>query len=178
MLFGVGGHNSLLWSPEPGCKATQARCPAPLPCRNSAPGVCIAGASLLAKLCCPCSSLCSATLGGLLGGGGGSVQPSQRISPYLSKQPPRPASAPKPRTPASTGKFRERALASEVLAVLNPHVAAPAEVRLEQGLPTGLRVAAQQGNDWSSSCCASMGGGNAGSVSAGTLQIVSQPSPS
>ena len=77
--------------------------------------------------------LCSATVGSFLGGSTNgpaatSAQPSQRISPYLSKQTPRPGSTAKPRTPASSGKFKERLQGGEVQAVLNSHIQAPAEV--------------------------------------------------
>lgn len=55
----------------------------------------------------------------------GAQQPSQRITPYMSKA--RPASTTQHHTPASGGKFAERQDAGSVLTSLNTHLEVPAE---------------------------------------------------
>lgn len=78
---------------------------------------------MFATLCPACSAAF-----GLMAGSTKQQPASQRISPYLSKAPGGSA-AKRPRTPASSGKFRERAHRGEVVSVLNPHVEAPAQVQ-------------------------------------------------
>lgn len=71
---------------------------------------------------------------GEIGEGGENAEPasaahagtSQRITPYLSKHAPRPASATKPHTPATAGKFAERQNSGAVVASLNAQLEVPA----------------------------------------------------
>lgn len=67
------------------------------------------------------------------GASASAAQPSQRITPYLSKVAARPGTTPKAHTPATGGKFAERQNAGSVVAALNAHLEVPAAAEAEEG---------------------------------------------
>ena len=70
--------------------------------------------------------------------------PSQRITPYISKVAPRPASVTKAHTPSTGGKFAERQGAGSVVASLNAHLEVPSTSEEEAMDVDGEQGAAQR----------------------------------
>jgi hypothetical protein len=63
---------------------------------------------------------------GGVGGSAGGASTSQRITPYLSKVAPRPATPAAEHTPTTGGRFAERQNAGATLTSLNPQLEVPA----------------------------------------------------